>query len=272
MDFESAAEALAGANDDAPEAVVPAVSEQAPVDAPVDAGTTPEVEETTEDSFTNIDLDSLAPEVRAAVEDLRKNLQADYTRKTQEIAEFRNLGMSAEEARNAVATMERLKDPATQRELYDALHSQFGTPEVDAFGEPEDFEDGTSPDPRDQQIQDLASRLERFEQSQVQAQVTAELDRMEAVLRSDNPDWDDTDIREVEKFALAHRGDLLKGAEDYKALQQRVLSAHLQRKASVPAAGHIPATGNAEIPAEPPKTTEEAMKIGLAMLAAEQAN
>lgn len=271
MDFESAAEALANVNEEAPEATPEAPVEQAPVDAPVDAGTTPEAPEATEDSFTDIDLDSLAPEVRAAVEDLQKNLQADYTRKTQEIAEFRKLGFSAEDARTAVSTMERLKDPATQRELYDALHSQFGQSPEETFGEGDDFEEAGS-DPRDSQIQDLAARIERFEKEQATERATAELDRMEAVIRTSNPDWGDDDIHEIEKLSFAHRGDLLKGAEDYKSLQQRVLSAHLAKKSSVAAAGHVPATGNAEVPAAPPKTLDEAYRIGQQMLAAEQAN
>ena len=272
MDLDAAAEALAEANSGEVAPPAPVVSEQAPAPvasdaSTVEAGTNPEA---SVESFTQIDLSSLDPAVRAVVEETQRNLQADYTRKMQEIAPLRKLGVDPAEAAQAVELMTRLQDPAQQRELYARLHEAFGGSDADAFGEPDDFEDGS--DPRDQQIQQLASRLEQFETNMARREAQAELDRMEAVVRSENPDWKDEDIRNVEKFALVHGGDLIKGAEEYKALQQHVLSAHLARKAQVPAGGSAPASGHAEVPVEAPTSLEDAYKAGLQMLAAEQAN
>lgn len=253
FDSESAAaEALAAAVS-GEELAVPAettTSEQAPNAASVE--TTVDVDGATpEDTIGEIDLDSLPPELRSHVEEIRKQFQGDYTRKTQEIAPVRALmretGMSADDAREALEFVQQLNDPENLKALYDRLGQEFGSPA--ATGD-EDFDLDDQLDPRDKALQDLQSRLEAFEQRQLQTEVSAELDRQEAVLLSQNPQWTENEMRDVARFALSHGGNLLKGAEDYKAFEQRIIGSHLKTKASVPVGATTGpgATGHAEQP------------------------
>jgi hypothetical protein len=266
MDFDAAAEALAGVNSDPVAPVTPA-PEQAPVQSQdssttVEAGTNPVTQ--TAESFTDIDLTSLPPEVQA----LAKNLQADYTRKTQEIAPLRKLGVDAEAAAQAVEFVSRLNDPEFAQSVYAKLGEQFGTPDYASEFEDTGFED--TGDPRDQQINQLENRLATFEQNMLRSEVTAQLDRQEALIRQQNPGWDDSDIEQAQIYALAHQGDLLKGAEVYKGQLQRVLGRHLQAKGSVPVTGHIPITGNAEVAPQELKTDRDIHQAAMRMYLAEQ--
>jgi hypothetical protein len=237
LPFESeaqAAEALAAANN----------GEQA--EAPDTQDVQVEQGATTEDSFTSIDPSALPAELQNSY----KQMQADYTRKTQSVAELRKQyeGIDAEAAREALALRDQLQNPDVQRQLYEHLASQFANAD-----EPQEFmqegdEDGFN-DPRDTQLQQLSQRLEQFETRQIQAEVEQDLSRKEAMLREQNPTWSDEDMQTVAQFALSHGGDLLQGAEAYKALQSRLLKAHMDSKASVPGgAGSVSATGHAEVP------------------------
>lgn len=247
MPFESeaqAAEALAAANSGA---------EQAPVETPTD--TQVDTGATHEDSFTSIDPSVLPAELQNTY----KQMQADYTRKAQEIAPYRKLGATPEEAQQALAAVESLKNPEIQRQLFEELSNVFGG-QMPGEDEIPEFDD-----PRDEQLADLGRRLEGFEQRQVLAEVEARLERDERVLRTENPSWNDDDFETVAQFAIANGGDLLKGAEVFKGLQQRLLKTHLDGKASVPAGTGSPgATGHAEVPTTKFDNIEDAHKAALA--------
>jgi hypothetical protein len=267
MDFDAAAEALAAANSPevAPSADVS--NEQAPAQSQDSTSTVEAGTNLNEESFTNIDLNSLPPEVQA----IAKSLQADYTRKTQEIAPLRKLGVDADVAAQAVEFVSRLEDPDFQRQIYDRLAPQFGsTDKGDEFDF--DLDPADQGDPRDQQIQALTQRLEAFEQSIIEKEVHADLDRQDAIVRSSNPDFNDEDMRSVALHALNYQGDLVKGAEAYKAEMQRVLSRHIATKESVPATGLLPSSGHADVPADVPRTEKDIHNAALRMYLAEQSS
>jgi len=277
MAFDSdaaAAEALAAANnaDVAPATpAVPAPVEQAPatpvVPNTVDAGTN------LSESFTSIDTASLPPEIRAQVEEAIKPFQADYTRKTQEIAPIRQImsetGMSAEEAQQALTFVQSLNDPAQLQKLYEHLQSQFdGETPVEPV-----VEDGTV-DPRDTELQSLSARLERFEQAQALSEAQAALTNAETSVRQAHPDFQDADIERVQQLAISHmqtdKADIAtamnKAAADYKAWKDATLADYIANKGKSSGDG-TPVLGDsthADTPAAPFATLEEATKAAIA--------
>lgn len=272
--FESdhaAAEALASAN--TADVVAGGVEEQAPPvaapDAPVETGTT-----SPEDTFTSIDLDSLPPEAQEAY----KNMQGDYTRKTQEIAPLRQAllasGMDVDTARQALEFVQALNDPTNVQALYQRLHSEYG--DEGGSGEfpnyEETFGDVEEVDPRDRLLAQVQSRLDQMETRSIETEVKAELDRMEAVVRTGHPEWDDEDLNTVARLAIPYQGDLMRAATDYTALRQRIVGAHISGKAQVPAgATGIGATGHAETP-QKFDSLDSAHEAALRLLAADLSN
>jgi hypothetical protein len=266
-----AAEALAAANNDVVAPVVEAPVEQAPAESQpntVDAGTNQASE-----SFTNIDINSLPEELRPIAEAKLKEFQADYTRKTQEIAPVRQLmqetGLSAEEARQALDFVQGLNDPSNLRQLYETLSEQFGQQEVEDEGD-------ESVDPRDQQLQTLETRLARFEQQQAMAEAKGQLDSAISSVKSAHADWTDADLNRVQSLAVSHmqnmgpRADLGRAmaaaAEDYAAWRQETINAYIANKGTVQT-GATPALGqttHAETPAQPFANLDEATKAALA--------
>jgi hypothetical protein len=279
--FESeqdAAAALAAANEgDGGSAAPVSGNEQAPAPA-TEVGTVEQggaaPAHTPEDTFTNID--QLPPELQP----LAKQLQGDYTRKTQEVAPFRaaiqQAGMTPEDAAEALAFVQALQDPDQLQALYEHLGSQFGNGGFDPAATGEDFgidsQQGFEDDPNASTIAQLQQRLDRFEQQQVEAQASAELDRMEAVIRQQNPSFGDSDMQAIARLSIAHGGNLLQGAEDFKSLQQQIIAAHVGTKAAVPAgASGLPATGHAEQPTRF-DSLDAAHEAALQMLAQDLAN
>ena len=269
-DDNAAAQALADANtaDSAP--AVPAtqapVEQAAPPAVPtstVDAGTNHS------ESFTNIDVNSLPPEIRAQVEEAIKPFQADYTRKTQEIAAFRqtltDTGMSAEEAQQALTFVQSLNDPAQLQELYTNLQERFAS-------EP-GFEDG-SVDPQEAALQSLSSRLERFEQAQQMTEAKAALADAVASVQSANPDFKEADMSRVQQLAVAHmqgsNNDLSKSmtaaASEYASWRNETVASYIEQKGQVSANGtpNLGGQGHAETPSTPFANLDEATKAALA--------
>lgn len=263
MTFEAAAEALAAANSEGSSPEV-AVSEPATTDAPATEtadGTTGQP-----DSFTSVDLDSLSEVERARYD----QMHGDYTRKTQEIAPFRNVlsqyGMDVDQAASALALVQSLSDPAVQQTLYERLNAVYGAGD----GQGEDVYEGEESDPRDAQIEQLTSRLDQFENQQLQSRIAVELDRMENVVRQSNPDWSDGDIQRVQQIALAHGGNMLSAAEEYKGWRNELLAGYVQGKASAEIGGASLPTGGMH--AEEPQTFEtldDAHKAAVARYGAE---
>lgn len=260
---DAAAAALAAANADEVAPVEVAPVEQAPVvEAPaVDAGTT----ET--DSFTNIDISGLPEELRTQLEDARKSMQADYTRKTQEIAPVRKLmeesGMSLEDAQQALSFAQSLSDPAVQRQLYETLHT--------SFGEEPATELDPNVDPRDQQIEQLSTRLETWEQRQAMNDARATLAEAQQAVKSAHPDFTDADLTRVEQLAVSHMQGgkdigkaLTDAATEFAGYRDDIIAKYIQDKGGSGAGGSpLGGTSGAETPGKF-ANLDEASKAALA--------
>lgn len=216
-----------------PPATEPAapVVETAPV---VDAGTTDS------DSFTNIDINSFPEELRPQLEEARKNFQADYTRKTQEIAPIRQLmeqsGLSLEEAQQAIEFVKGLSDPTNAQALYEHLQT--------TFGETEPAEEDLNVDPRDRQIEQLSSRLETWEQKQMLTEAQVELSNAQQAVRAAHADFGDADLTRVEQLAVAHMSGgkniataLADAATEYAAMREEIVTKYIEGKGKAQAGG-----------------------------------
>jgi hypothetical protein len=265
LDEQAAVEALVNANTEdnsAPVGEQAATTEQV---QQVEGGAT-ETPETETDSFVNIDPATLPPELQQQY----KDMQGDYTRKTQEIAPLRStlkeFGLTADEAREALAFTQALQDPNNLKALYENLSTQFGGAGQTADDEVDDEEFG---DPRDKALAELSQKVEGFETRWQRQAAESNLDRLESVVRTDNPHFKDEDMNTVFRLAVSNGGDIIKAAEDYKLLTQRILGAHLQSKAQVPVgAGGPNATGHAETPTKF-ESVEAAHEAALAALKAD---
>jgi hypothetical protein len=212
--------------------------------APSDTSTSTDGTNQSSESFTHVDINSLPPELQQ----LAKQLQGDYTRKTQEAAPVRKLmsetGLSLEEAQQALQFVQSLNDPQNVQALYERLHQEYAQQQ-----ESVDESDGSFDDPRDRQLQDLSQRIERFEREQQMAAARSQLQAAEQAVREAYPDFKDNDMVRVRRIALSFDGDVAKAAEEFNSWRSDVLSQYIQSKGTVQA-GAVPpnATAHAETP------------------------
>lgn len=200
-------------------------------------GDNPDVE-----SFTGFDP-SLLPE---DMQQVYKSMQADYTRKTQEIAELRRNyesfsenGVDPTEALEAVSLMQRLNnDPEFAHEVAQNIQSRLeelgynsrtveDTPVVDNVSY-----EGLPPELQ-QELHMMRQFREEMMIQQQQQEILTELEAAESTIRTSNPDYNDSDIEAIYSLAYSTNGDLLAAQEMYHGIQQRLLGNYLQVK-SVP--------------------------------------
>jgi hypothetical protein len=179
--IEVAREAESGRFTNSEEVATPAAGDEA---GEVEAPATPEgteaaaSQEGAETPFTHIPDEALSPEMLA----VKRAMQADYTRKTQEIAEYRKLAEefeveSADELRQRLEIQRQLADPENWPKLHEELtgylQSQGLAPRVAdeaaavALGQAIDFgdeDDGN--DPFEEIPPALAQRLAAMEKQQ----------------------------------------------------------------------------------------------------------
>lgn len=197
---------------------------------------------------------NLPPEAQAYLTQREREMQADYTRKTQEVAAQRREAEQALEFINALNT-----DPSfayqVHSNLTQALQEQgYSFEEASArasqsFGG--EYEDDTFVDPYAEKIQQLeqwqAQQEQRFAVADAEARINAGIQ----AVRSANPSYTDDDVKDILTMAFAYNGDVLQAADAFKSVQQRVTEGYLNQKASVPASLNQPSsTGHSEIPPE----------------------
>lgn len=166
---------------------------------PADSGVT-EVDgssQATEPSILDIDsYSSYEVPVKIDGEELRVPLsealagyqrQADYTRKTQELAEQKQ---SLQFAATLQAALEN--DP---RSTIDLLTRHYGISNAEARQMVEDFESPEDMDPVERRMREFDSRIAQFEEYQSQQQIEREINRLKAT-------YDDFDTNEVVQTAL----------------------------------------------------------------------
>lgn len=253
--------------DSAIDALVP---DEVPVeDNPIDS--TPVVEQAVEESFTGLDPTNLPDDLQM----LYKNMQADYTRKTQEIAEQRKVfsqfdeyGIDPSYALEAVGFLQRLdNDPAFAAEVANHLaprQEQPMTVQQDNVGVVPNNEEGYANLPPELQAELESMREFRSQmlEAQQNQQMLYELEQEEAQIRTQYPHYSDSDIDNIYSLAYATDGDLLAAQQMYHDLEQGVLNKYLQSK-QVPMGATSPQGGPASVPGASFGSLDEAHKAAM---------
>jgi len=218
---------------------------------------------TEEDSFLQrLDPNELPPELLPYY----KSMQGDYTRTKQELAEqgrqFEALEQygGVETATQALEWIAGLENPDNAKALYmdlrDAL-TERGIPLEEAsqmaaegVAEAQDDFGVDESDPRYSQLEQKFNQLEQAmaerEEREYQLYLKAELDRQEAEVIRNNPDYTDDDMEDIMKLAYATNADLLAAADVYNTIQQRTIGNYIDRKGKVANVTDLPATASSD--------------------------
>jgi hypothetical protein len=230
---------------------------------------TPQTEESLLAS-KDIDLSGLSDEQRDWLQAREREMQAVMTQRTQEAAQAR------QEAEQAVQFLNELNtNPFFAQQVVQNLSTQlqeagFSPAQADALAQNQVDEqrgrsvndlgiddDGFEDDPYLAEINQLRERQERLDQylSQQQeqqriAQLEAQLNNAAAYVQTQNPDFTDQDMSKIVNMAYAYNGDLVRAAEDYKAIREAAVQDWVQRKGSVTAPAPVQETAPAQAPPE----------------------
>lgn len=242
-----------------------------------------------EEAFTNVDPNSLPPELQG----IYRSMQADYTRKTQEVAEYRRLasemGVDPQQLQSAVEVYNNLQDPRNWLDYYTELgqalenyglmpredagyegegyeQPQAGLPSLDQFPQdPELAPIRQAYDALSQEVQELRAEQEQRRQAEQQEQlrnlVFGEMQRQEAIIRQQNPSYDDQDINAIWALSSAYEGNLLAAQQQYEAtVGSRIQRYFSQKQEAVPAVAQpLPGAGTPTAqPTDAPETLEDA--------------
>lgn len=257
--LEQAAQALADASAQDAGAATPPVAEATP--ASPEASSTPEADAgatSQEDSFTNIDPNTLPPELQA----LYKNMQGDYTRKTQELAPLRELqaqGVDLERATQALQFVEALEtDPQFLSEVHGRLSAameQMGMTPAQAQAAATQQIQEQAADPfgiggEDEgesalakEVAELRDWREQQEAQQAEQYMAFELQKAESAIRQANPEYTDTDIERLYELAFAHGGDLQAAQASYQAIREQVINSYVNSKGAASEGAPVVTTG-----------------------------
>lgn len=193
--------------------------------------------------------------VRGYLEQREREMQGDYTRKTQEVAAQRR---EAEQALEFVDALNNDPNFALQvsQTLTQALQEQgYSFQDAQAIANQQvgggDEYDDTFVDPYMEKIGQLenwaAAQEQRYAVANAEAQINAGIN----AIRAENPTYTDDDIKDVLTMAFAYNGDVVAAHEAYKGITQRVTEGYIGQKESVPTSLNAPSSANhAEIPPE----------------------
>ena len=288
MDFNEAQELLnAAIQQDAQGAAEPSLpqqsgQEQAPPPAEQSSPQGDQGAASPQDSFTPINPDDLPEELQP----LAKQLLADYTRKTQAVAEqrkaFEQLGdidpARALEAYQFVNALQTDPQVAVQvhQELTRALQEQGLTPAQAQAEATRQMQGGEADDPyagmdwmdelgfgQQGVAPEIQQRLDKFEQfmaeqqaAQEQQQQIMELQRQEYAIRQSHPEYQEGDMQRIYELAAWH-GDLVRAEQEYATMRSEWAASFLKEKASVPSSTPQSA-GPGQVAPEPPHNLDEA--------------
>lgn len=214
--------------------------DEAPSGAGTEEGTTAEA-----DSFTHIDPNTLPEELRP----FHRQLQGDYTRKTQEAAPWRKLAEelgvgSPDEIREAVQLYAYLQDPANLSDFNRQLSEALGAEQPQAapppaFSDLDDDLDADSPAfaALRNELADLRSALEERDRQaqaqQLQWAMIGEINRQEALLQEQHPEYKQEDWDAIYGIAPAFGGDLIQAANLLESYSSHRVGAFLNGKSVV---------------------------------------
>lgn len=236
------------------EGVEPGVASTEPSNPQTETPATPEGQATTEaatedapDSFTKLDPNSLPEDVKPYYD----SMLSDYTRKTQEAAPWRKLAEelgveSPDSFREAAEIYSFLQDPNNLQALYSSLGSVLGQPvaEKPAAIEPAQFEWGENEfaaldNPAVAELQNRLDQLTSYiqdrdaaqQQEALQWQLLGEMNRQEAAISEQHPDWGDEEWGTLWNLSVAYNGDLFAAANHVEAAQNAAVTRLLNGKA-----------------------------------------
>lgn len=255
IDIDGAAEAL--------------MSDAASIEQPV--ADTPIEEHVSEDSFTGLDPNNLPEDLQA----LYKNMQADYTRKTQELSEQRKLfsqfdeyGIDPSDALNAVGFLMRLdQDPEFAQEYARHLAPQMEYP-MTGQGQSEDVvpDNGEGydnlPPELAQELREMREFRTQMLEAQTNQEMMLELEQEEAQIRTQFDHYNDDDIERIYNLAFSTDGDLLAAQQIYQEMEQGILNKYLGSK-QVPLGATSPSGAPASVPGKEFASLDDAHKAAL---------
>ena len=195
----------------------------------------------------------LPDDARSYLEQREREMQADYTRKTQEVAAQRR---EAEQAMEFLQTLNSDPNFAYQvsQTLTQALQEQGYTLEdASALAQASQgfADDDQFVDPYMAKIQELENWQAQQEQRFAEQQATNYIEQGVSAIRQANPEYGDDDVKDILTMAFAFNGDVVAAADAYKSVTQRVTEGYLAQKSGVPSGLNQPSSaGHAEIPPE----------------------
>lgn len=245
--LDSLGDAVEGVEPSAPVAVEE--SNQAAVETPATPeGETQEAATEAPDSFTKLDPNALPEEVRPYYQ----SMLSDYTRKTQEAAPWRKLGEelgveSPDAFREAAELYAYLQDPNNLHNLYTQLGQVLGqqpaSPQAPATaptvpqGTEDEFAALENPEVAQikTQLEQLTSYLQEREAAQqqeaLQWALLGEMNRQEALVKEQHPDWGEEEWNALWNLSVAYNGDLMSAANHVEAAQNAAVTRLLNGKA-----------------------------------------
>jgi hypothetical protein len=233
----------------------------------------------------DIDLSGLSDEQRQYLDAREKEMQAHFTRTMQEVSAERQQAAEAIQFINELNT-----NPNFASEVVQTLSNQLqaagysvaqadahalaqtqqmasGQPQVAqpsqsdfSFGDDEGFQD----DPYLAEINQLRARQEQVDQylgqmqeAQRVAQLEAQLNNQAAYVQTQNPDFTDTDMSRVVNMSYAYGGNLVRAAEEYRAIRDQAVAGWIEQKGSVTTPAPVPAGTTAVSAPEPFKGLDD---------------
>jgi hypothetical protein len=229
---------------------------------------------TPQETFSqNVDPNQLAPELQTVY----RNMQADYTRKMQDIAAYRSLGELAELQRMQQFVQALATDADAQREVYEKLGQHLGVGTAPPQATPE-FDDDFDFDGDNKAVNELQRKLQELESWKVQQEQQSQynfyvnmFNAQESQIRTANPHYKDSDVQRIYQLAHAYDADLLQAEEAYKQWKQDIVSDYLNTKGSVNAGPSPLPTGPGQEPTTI-STFDQADAAALSRLRAEGFN
>lgn len=195
----------------------------------------------------SIDLSQLDETQREYIQAREREMQAAFTRKTQELAAQR------EEAAQALQFLNELN---TNPDFAFEVQTRLGS-ELQRLGYGQGAEENLDyevDDPYLAEINELKQWKAQQEQRLAEAEVASRIDRESAVIQSQNPHFTEDDWTSIYGLALSTGGNIQSATDMYKSIGQRELNRYLSQKESANA--NVPitpaATGHSEQAPESP--------------------
>lgn len=183
----------------------------------------------------SIDLNQLAPEAREFLQAREREMQAAFTRKTQELAAERQQAQQAVQFINELNT-----NPEFALEVHSRLSSElqnlgYSVHEANAAANQALGNDAYEvDDPYLAKINELEQWKNQQEQRMAEAQAEARIHAETAAIRSENPSFTDADMDDIYRIAVSMNGNLAAATNAFKSLTQRSVERYLNQKTQIP--------------------------------------